>query len=482
MSSTAPSARPSDAASKPAPSPHALAQERRRALILDGPIGRGVFMIAYPSVGTMLLLTLNSMLDRFFIGRLGPEALAAQTVCQTLSFAILAVVVAVSVGTQALISRFVGANELDDARTAARQSLIAAALLSLAVCIPMLLLRDPILVALGLDAEARPLASAYLFYFLFSIPSLFVMQILASVFRSVGDTVRPLWVTIVAITGHMIFNYLLIFGKFGFPKMGLAGGGLATNLSQAIAVVLYIEFVRHTPLAGLFRGSWKISVEWTKRILKIGLPAAGQQLVRSGSMLAFQTLIAHRVGSAALAALGVGIAAEALAFMPGFAYQSAAGAFVGQNLGAQKPERARAAGWAAAWQACAIMSLMGVAFFFFAEPFAHLFIQRGEHGDAAVTAESIRLTVLYLKIASISEPFFALGMVLTGALQGAGETRSPTWITMISMLGVRLPLAVLLLSLFGVAGGWWALSATQILSGLLTVAAFRSGRWQKVKV
>jgi Na+-driven multidrug efflux pump len=171
--------------------------------------------------------------------------------------------------------------------------------------------------------------------------------------------------------------------------------------------------------------------------------------------------------------------------MPGFGYSIAASAFVGQNLGAKHVRRANAGAWAATWQAVVIMTLMGFVFASFAEPFARFFIKHGESADAAQAAqvnETIRLTALYLKIALFSEPFLALGMVLTGALQGAGDTLSPTAITITTMVVLRLPLSYYCLTHFGVTGAWWAMTVSTIAQGILTVWLFKQGKWRKKKV
>lgn len=472
----------------------------RRALILEGNIHKGVLAIAIPSVATMLLQTTNGLLDSFFVGSLGPEALAAITVASSLMFALMSAAMAVSVGTTALVARFIGEGHIKkeddapnddihgDAVTATQQSLILGVVFALLVGIPMYFLREPLLTALGLKAAAHQLSSTYLSIIIFGMPSMFLMFILNGAFRGLGDTVRPFWVSLAANIVHVIFNYLLIFGKFGFPKLGLAGGAVALVISQVVASGIYVAFLRKTPLAPALQNGWKLDLDWAKRICRIGIPASIQQVIRVGSMLAFQGLLARTdASSAAIAALGVGLRFESIAFMPGFGYSIAASAFVGQNLGAGRVDRANAGAWAATWQAVGVMTFMGLIFAAAAEPFARVFIQHGAGEtpvDAALVNETILLTVAYLRIALWSEPFLALGMVLGGALQGAGETVSPTVVTIATMILVRLPLGWLLL--FGLhlptTAGWWAMTGATILQGILMAWIFRKGRWRTVKV
>jgi putative MATE family efflux protein len=452
----------------------------KNSAILSGPIGRGILSVAAPSVITMLVHTANGFLDSFFVGGLGPHALAAVGVGMNLSFLLMSAAMAVNVGTTAIVARSVGEGDLDQARDATRRSVTLIFLIGVAVALPMALFRDYILRLEGLDAETLPLASSYLLVNLLGIPFQFVMLTLGSAYRGLGDTIRPFFVTVGACLVHAALNYVLIFGKLGFPKLGLTGGALALGISQLVATVLFFALLPKTRLGALWSGDWRLDLGWSKRLCAIGLPAAGQQILRVGSMTLFQTLIGRfGAGSAAIAALSIGLRSESLAFMPGFGYAIAASAFVGQNLGAEQPERARRGAWIATAQAMLVMSVMGLVFFVLAEPIARMFVREGRPAEVEKT---IALAVSYLRIAAISEPFLALGMVLTGALQGAGETRSPTIVTAVTMVGVRLPIAWLLLHFYGVHGAWWAMTIATILQGLVIVWLFKRGSWQETRV
>ena len=209
-----------------------------------------------------------------------------------------------------------------------------------------------------------------------------------------------------------------------------------------MATALYVVFLFKTPLAGVWKlrsatgrqgdnppALWRLSREWATRIGRIGLPAAAQQLIRVGSMLAFQSILTRTSdGSAAIAALGVGLVSESIAFMPGFGYSIAASAFVGQNLGARHVRRANSGAWAATYQAVVVMALMGAVFYTAASPFAHLFVPHTKGESAASAAEverTIRLTISYLRIAAWSEPFLALGMVLTARFRARAKPSVP---------------------------------------------------------
>lgn len=463
----------------------ASAFDPRASRILSGPIGKGVLLVALPSVATMLLQTFNGFLDRFFIGFLGTASMAAVSICTTLLFTLASAAMAVSVGVSALVARFVGSGDRENAQTAVRQSLLLSLGIGVVFAALLLLFKRPLLAVQGLRGDALDEAERYLTWAVVGLPFTYLNFVQAGAFRGLGDTVRPFWVTLGANVVHASLNALLIPGHLGFPKMGIAGGALALSLSQVVAVALQQFFLRRGPLSDALRGGARVDWGWIARICRVGLPAGGQQLLRTGSMLLFQNLLAHRAGDVAVAALGVGLVAESLAFMPGFGYAIAASAFVGQNLGAGNPRRAATSAWVATGQAVAVMTLAGVLFFVLAEPFARLFIHvtpQMSPDEAARAHEQIRLATLYLRIALVSEPFLALGMVLSGALQGAGETLSPTILVAVTSLLVRLPLGWVLLDLAGVPGAWWAMSLSTVLQGILVVLIFHSGRWQKARV
>ncbi|BDI30268.1 MATE family efflux transporter [Capsulimonas corticalis] len=441
-----------------------------------GSLHRAVWMLAWPSVVTMLLQTLNSFLDRFFVGSLGPDTLAAVGSGGMLMFMLFSVGMSISIGATALVARFTGAGERDEASMAANQSLWIAGVASIACIALMWPLRSVLVTLLGVDAHAHQLCIQYITIALIGVPALFLMLILGGVFRGLGDTLTPLYVMIGINVIHLGGDYLLIFGHNGFPRLGLAGGAIALVSSQVIGALLYLLALRKSVLPGVLSRARRPHWDWAQRILRIGVPAALQNLSRVVSMLAFTGVLARTGdGTAAVAALTIGLTSESIAFMPGFAFSTAAGTLTGQNLGAKNPDRAERAAWVALQQGLAIMIVMGAVFYAFALQFAHIFTH-----DPAV----VRLTVAYLRISALSEPFLAFGMILTGALNGAGDTKAPAWASIITMWAIRLPLAYCAAHLwgFGAVGAWWAMASSTIAGGIAAYTLFKWGRWKKVRV
>ena len=457
--------------------PPAIALEAAEAEETKAGLHRAVWMLAWPSVLTMLLQTLNSFTDRFFVGHLGSDALAAVGVGGQFMFLLFSVGMSVSVGTVRPgrpVYGGEGAGPGDIGRQPVRmdrsdrRALLSGRSRGRS--------RAHVIGWMGVDSHAAALCIRYLSLTLLGVPALFLMLILSSVFRGLGDTVTPLRVMIGVNVIHLGGDWLLIFGHWGFPRMGLPGGAVALIASQVVGAGLYLWFLRDSPVRGLLTRRLRLDLDWARRILNIGLPAAGQNLSRVLSMMTFTAVLARAPeATAAVAAFTIGLTSESIAFMPGFAFSMAASTLTGQNLGAGNPGRAERAAWTALLQGLAVMIFMGAVFFVFARPFAHIFTH-----DPHV----VPLAVAYLRIAAVSEPFLALGMILTGALNGAGDTKAPAWAAVVTMWGVRLPLAWL--GIFGLAlgavGAWWALTISTCLNGLIALWLFKRGRWKHTVV
>lgn len=444
-----------------------------------------VWSLAWPSVMTMLLQTFNGLMDTLFVGHLPNArlALAATGIGGQVVFLLISLAMGVSVGTTALVARFTGADNHEDRLWATAQSLMLS--LGLAVVFGTLFYFGRFWIIgkmlTGSDGpQAGLLCGQFLGMALLAVLPMFLQNVLMGAFRGLGDTRTPMLIQIAAIATHISFNWLLIYGHWGFPRLGVRGAGIAFALSVWVSAVLYFAALYwRSPLRMALTRSYLTfdpTFAWYGRILRIGLPASIQAVLRSLAMMSFTSILARTLeGSTAVAALSIGVRAEALAYMPGFGYSVAASALVGQCLGAKDPRRAERSAWAATHQAMLVMAFVGVCFYLFSGTLAGIFTDDTSVRDLAAA---------YLIINSVCEPFMAMGMVLTGALQGAGDTIRPTVITFFTMWMVRIPLAVWLMFNRNMQsrGAWWSMCITAIIGGLLTTALFQSGRWKKIKV
>ncbi|MGQ9698374.1 MAG: MATE family efflux transporter [Armatimonadota bacterium] len=320
------------------------------------------------------------------------------------------------------------------------------------------------------------LSARYIWITTLAMAPFFGLIVIGAVFRGLGDTVTPMRIMIGVNTVAVVFDYALILGAGPFPRLGVVGAAISGDIARVVGFVASVWFLSRGPLKGALRGPMVPSWSWFLRILRIGMPTALQTFLRTGAGMTFVSVLGRLPdASAAVAALTIGMRTEAISFMPGLAFGMAAGSMVGQNLGARQPGRAEESGWVCVRQALCIMVPVAVGFYVFARPVASLFAQ-----DPRVIA----LTVGYLKANAVGQPALAFGMVLSGALQGAGETKVPAWVTLASMWGVRLPTAYVVAVIMGLgaSGAWWTMTVSSIVYGLIIVAIYSRGKWKNKQV
>lgn len=451
----------------------------------DERLSRVLWQLAWPVVALNSLQVVNTLLDRSFIGHLDRASLTAQGASMNVMFLLFNIAAALATGATALVSRAFGAREISECREAARQSVS----LSFYTGVMMALVGAAFtpwiahsILPRG-DQAAMQAMILYLGAYIFGLPAIYVVQSLAGALRAVGDTKSPMWISGLQILLHILLNFVLIFPPrtiLGVPVpglgLGLTGAGWALSISAWVAAIIYVVYSGRTPLGRctVFRLP---ALPWVRRILRIANPAAVMSMLRVGSLTAF-TLVLRDVpnGSAAIAAMSIGFAIESIMFMPVFGFSMAAAALVGQSLGMKKPDRADAIAWLAGRYSAVIVLALVAPIFIFAEPIAYALV--GDKPDVIQEAVSL------IHWLCATEVGFSYAMVMIGAMQGAGDTQRPLWITVISLWGLRVPLAWLLaIPLgFGALGGWIALSVTQALQGLMAVIVWKQGRWRTQRV
>ncbi len=460
---------------------------------------RIVWKLAWPAVALNSLQVVNNLLDRGFIGHLDSSAVTGHSASTTVIFMMFSLAVSLATGATAIVSRAFGAQLHDEVRKASKESLNLAVLCGIVVAGFTALIASP---AASLVLPHDDLASAkqmagFVQVFACGLPAIFVIQNLAGCLRGIGDTVSPMVISGIQILLHITLNFLLVFptrhfGSFTIPgaNMGLRGAGTALAISATVSAIAYIFYVGRTPLGTL----WRIGFphrDWAGRILRISIPAATMSTLRVLSLMAF-TVVLSMVpkGSSPIAAMGIGFAIESIMFMPPFGLSAAAGALVGQSLGMNDPDRANRLAWTAAHHGAIVTALMAGPIYWFAPNIASTLLD-GKVEIAHHATELIR----YL---CATEVLFAYATILLGAMQGAGDTVRPLWISMFSLWGLRVPLALIFALPYafpiapwlrmplglglGAHGAWLAMSFTQGMQGVLSLIAFKRGAWKTVNV
>ncbi len=456
-------------------------QEEARELITSGHIWSAVWYLAWPTAINTLFQTAYNIINRAFIGHIPKsvgdigDASAAVNIGGALLMVQFAVTLGLAIGTSALVSRFIGAREQENAIDATRQSIILGAIAGILTSLPLMIWAAPLVRAVGAQPSVVPLAANYLLIIAASSIGSFLFMIVTSALRSVGDVKSPLYAGAAIILINIVFDWFLILGAGPFPALGVHGAAVSTVISRMAGMAITIWYLHKSVLGASLR-NMRVHYLWFGRIMRIGVPAMIQHLMWTSAYVGFIKVIgALPDATLAQGALGFALAIESTAFMPGAAYATAVTPLVGQNLGAGKPDRAEHSAWVATWQAVAIMSIVAIFFLVIPRQLARLLTD-----DETI----IPLVASYLMINSISEPFLALGMVLRGALQGAGDVKVPAMIAALTLWIIRMPLAWLMAIHWGwgAEGAWWAMSLSTILSGVLTVIWFKFGRWRETEV
>lgn len=455
------------------------------------PTWRLVLHLAWPVLVQQLLILTVTLSDSYLAGREEDVAVqAAQTTAFYLGWVITSFTVLVSVGSTALVARFVGAGNHKTAVRATNQSILLAAALGLAATGVALAGVDALVWLLQLRGEAAGHAAGYLRP-LFTVLTFQVIESAGlACLVGAGDTRLNLWV----LGGVALVNIPLAWSfAFGFgpiPAQGFVGIARGTALSTVLggsAVLLVLARGR----AGLrlrlplLRPDWEL----LRRLLRVSVPAAVDSLSIAAAQLWFLSII-NQLPYAESSAHGIALRWEALGYLSGAAFGTAAMTLVGQNLGARRPEQAARSGWTAFGLGCGVMTVMGLLFFVLAPWMFALFCPGPEQGD--VIAKGVPV----LRLVAFAMPALASTIIFTNALRGAGDTRVPVLFSWLGFLGVRIPLAYFLALAaidlgplgtwrglgLGLIGAWLAMFADMLVRGGLFLARFAGGRWKWARV
>lgn len=418
------------------------------------------------------------LIDTMMVGTLGPQSLAAVGMGRTVLMAVLIFILAVSTGSQVLVARYTGAGDEEGVTRVVDQSLVLAVVMSLVLMAVGLLFSPFLLRVLGAESEVIALGIPYMRIIFLGLIFMLLNFVINSILQGAGDTRTPLKIMLLINILNIMFNYFLIFGIGFFPQLGIQGAAWATVISRIVGASIGMwvlksgRFAARTDIFSRF----ELNRELMYKVLRIGFPAGLQGLVRAGTGMLTLWFVANTAHATyAVAAFTIGLQVESISFMPGLAFGTGAATLVSQNMGAEKIERAKKSGLAAAAIAALIMSVAGFSFYVFARQIIGMFTE-----NAAV----LDVGAQYLRIMLYSQPFLALAMVFSGALRGGGDTKTPLVYSMVHSWLVRIPLIYILGFMLGFQtdGIWWAINIATATQGLATWWKFNKGQWQEIKL
>lgn len=431
-----------------------------------------IWQLAFPSILGNLSYSLVGMAQTKFIAELGAEGLAAAGAGQRMFFAMGAILMAVSVGTTALVARAWGAEDYREASRVTMASLVLGSAIALVVGILGVIFSTPIASLFGLNPVALEMASDNIRWLATFNVAFACNFILSAALRASGDAWTPLWISIAVNLINLPLMYIFIFGHYGAPAMGVAGtavaAGLAFSVGGGIMLVMWLKQkfrVKHVS-----SGWWRR--ERLRQLLHIGYPTVMEQAVIQLGFLVFLMIIGNYYGTEAFAAYNIGVNILAICMTVGFGFSIAGSTLVGQNLGANDPDAAMRSGWRAVSYAILSMGSLSALILMFASEITSFFI-----GDEP---ETVRLTVQFMYILGAMLPLLAVDFTIGGCLRGAGDTRFPLVATILGLLLMRCGLAALATYMgLPVVYVYAAIIGDYVLKGALLLWRFRSGRWKK---
>lgn len=441
----------------------------------EGPVGRSLLLLAVPMVLETLMESLFAICDVFFVSRLGADAVATVGLTESMLTLIYALAMGLCIGATATVARRIGEKDPDGAARAAVQAIALGVGVSLVIGVAGGLAAPALLRAMGASPSIVESGTAYTRVMLGGNATVVLLFLINAVFRGAGDAVIAMKVLWLANALNIVLGPCLVFGLGPFPALGVTGAAVATTIGRGTGVLyqlyalarrgghLRIE-ARHLGLdPGVMRGIWRLSATGVFQIL-----------VSTTSWL-FLVRILSVFGSAVLAGNTIGIRLIIFAMLPAWGLANAAATMVGQALGADKPERAAQAAWMAARYNFAGFAVVSVVFLAAARPIVSVF---------TTDAEVARYAVECLRMVSLGFAAFGFGMTLASALNGAGDTWTPTWVNIGCFWCAELPLAYVLAIPFGwgPAGVYAATFASFVLHAAALVVVFRRGGWKIQKV
>jgi len=440
-----------------------------------GPIGRAVVLLAVPMVLEMVMESVFAITDAFFVSRLGVAAVAAVGLTEAMMSILYAVAGGLAMATTAMVARRIGEKRSEDAAIAGVHAIALGAIAAVLIGVPGALFAHRLLSLMGADAQVVADGTGYARILFGGCATVLLIFLINAVFRGAGDAalaMRTLWL---ANAINIVLDPCLIFGLGPFPEMGLAGAAVATTIGRGVGVAYQLwSLARRTGRISIHKKHLRPRPAIAARLLRVSAGGIFQILVATSSWVAMVRIVGS-FGAAAVAGYTIAIRIVIFALLPSWGLANSAATLMGQNLGAERPERAARSVWTAGWYN--MVFLLGVAAVFISvpEPVVRLFLK---------DPEAISHGVHCLRIISAGYGFYAWGMVMVQAFNGAGDTVTPTYINLGCYWLFQIPLAWFLAhhTALQVNGVYVAIAIAEAVIAVVGILVFRRGTWQKREI
>ncbi len=437
----------------------------------SGPIGRAVLLLAVPMVLETAMESVFAVVDVFFVSRLGPAAVTAVGLTESMMTLIYTVALGLSIGVTAMVARRIGEK---DPRGAARTAVQAIALgLGMAAVLGLAgaVYAPRLLALMGGEQEVIEVGASYARIMFAGNATVLLLFLINAIYRGAGDAaiaMRMLWLA----NGINIFlDPALIFGIGPFPELGVTGAAVATNIGRGTAVIAQLIILsRATGRVKIARAHLRVIPSLMWRLVRLSGTGTFQVFIGMASYVGIVRILAS-FGTEVVAGYTVAFRVIIFALLPSWGMSNAAATMVGQALGAKKPERAERSVWIAGFYNMIFLGIVGAMFFSFAPQIIHVFTR---------DPVPMRYAIQCLRIVSTGFLFYAYGMVLTQSFNGAGDTWTPTIINLFCFWLLELPFAYVLAHVLdlGPVGVFIAMTVAFSSLAVVSAAVFRRGRWK----
>lgn len=438
-------------------------------------LNRAIFLLAVPMVLEMVLESLFAVVDVIWVGRLGADAVATVGLTESMLSLVFAVGMGLSLSTTAMVARRIGEKDPEGAAVAAVQAIFLGLFVSLAIGCPCALFAPNLLRLMGASPQIVSIGSGYTRICLGGSCAVLLLFLNNAIFRGAGDAaiaMRLLWVSNII---NLFLDPCLIFGLGPFPKLGVTGAALATCIGRSIGVLYqFYRLLKGTERIHVLARQIYLRVDVLWRLVRVSLIGILQFAIAHTSWIGLVRIVST-FGAAAVAGYTFAIRIVVFVILPSWGLSNAAATLVGQNLGAQKPDRAEEAVWRTGFYNMIFLGAVGVVFVLFAEPIVRLFID---------DPEVVPLGAACLRIISYGNIGYAYGMVMLQAFNGAGDTITPTIVNFFGFWMLEIPLAYFLAITLQMHsnGAFWAIVIAEGAIAAASAMLFRRGEWKKQKI
>jgi putative MATE family efflux protein len=439
-------------------------------------LDKKVLQLSFPAIIESLLHTTIYMVDAVMISHLGSAPLAAVSLCGVVIWRVTFTLGAIQSGTVALVARYFGAKSFEKVHTVVAQSFFLAVAIGTVTTTVGLLFSEQFLRLLGAEEEVIKVGLPYIRVIFLAATANYLLFVGASSLRASGDTLTPMLITLAMNAVNVVLNYVLIFGVWIFPRLEMFGAGLASAISVVIGAILVgIVLLTGTSLIKIHvRDLFRTNLEIIRKILRVSIPNAGEEILMSIGFLGFMGMVA-RQGTITLAAHTISVRIESLSFMIGVGFSVAAATLVGQSLGQKDVSLARRSFHRSSFLAIISMTTMAIALFTFARQIITIFKPEPE-------VEVIAYVLL--RISAVEQPLLAFVMTYAGGIRGSGDTISPMLTQLVGNVFIRVASSYFLAYhlQMGIIGIYYATVFDWACRSAVIYFLYLRGRWTRLKL